>query len=119
MSTNVSVVLQPSLFSLDSGRELRQERQLHFLPSDMRLNDKLIRLKYAKAGLYINGKLARAHLLAANENYEAVLPKWCAWIFTMFEECDQQNLVRRVYRAVLRGDHYPTISEAAGGSLMT
>lgn len=67
---NVSIVFQPSLFSLDSGRELRQLRRMHFLPSDMQVNDKSLRSKYAEAGVYLNSKLTRAQLLAEEDNYE-------------------------------------------------
>lgn len=67
---NISIARQPSLFSLDSGREVRQSHQFYLLSADLQLSNMKHRIRYAEAGLYMNGKLARAQLLAADENRE-------------------------------------------------
>lgn len=69
---NISIVLQPSLFNLDSGRELPQQRRIHVLPTEIQSNDESLRKKYAQVGIYLNGKLARAKLLAQDDHDDEV-----------------------------------------------
>lgn len=69
-SMNISIIIQPPLFSLDSGRQFLHTRQFCLLPTNLRLNDKVLKMKYAEAGFYMNKKLAKAQLAAENGNQE-------------------------------------------------
>lgn len=69
---NVSIVLQPPIFDLDSGKELRHLRSVHIQPLKSFLVENKNEL--GRQGIYVNDKLNRAHILSQFDQREVSVP---------------------------------------------